>query len=420
MAVVNWLTKLFEGKKRNAAERRTYKEIDEQLVFAKSKHLSLGVEFELGLLDPQSLLPAQEGPGIVAEMASPRVKEEGLQHMVEVTSAIGDTVHETEAQLSGEIAKLIQACEKRGLLLTGTGRPPTIRVADTVSTGGDRRDRLTEERQILRTRFGALGMHVHLGMKDAEECVRYNNFFMHFLPHLIALSASSPFEERVNTGLASMRPTVAESMPISGTPYYFQDWQGYVQLCRALFRAGSIHKLKDLWWDQRPSPNYGTLEIRVCDQPATMAESMAIVAFIHLLAHWFDEHQSWIDEMPRPNVWRSRENKWRTMRYGLDANLVMNNQGDTTPICDDIRTWVGRVQPFIEKLNYGPYMNMLEAIMNRGNSAARQQRLWNATQSLESVARFNCEEFAAQTPLWDRLDALIDERGAGQEKRTQA
>ncbi len=411
MAVVKWLTNLFDAKKRNTNERRQFKEIDDQLVFAASKHLTLGVEFELGLLDHKTLLPANVGPDIVGTLASPYIKEEGLQHMVEVTSAIGETVGETESQIMQEIAKLSQACEKRELLLTGTGRPPTIKQADTVSTQNERYFRLTEERQILRTRFGALGMHIHLGMKDAEECVRYNNFFMHFLPHLIALSASSPFEEGVFTGLASMRPTVAESMPISGSPYYFQDWQGYVQLCRALFRAGSIHKLKDLWWDLRPSPNYGTLEIRVCDQPSTITEGMAIVAFVHLLAHWFDEHQSWIDEMPRPNVWRSRENKWRTMRYGLDARLVMNNQGDTTPLCDDIKSWASRVENITKKLGYEPHMKMLENILERGNSAKRQQRLWEATQSLEEVARFNCAEFAAQTPLWEKLEAITNALG---------
>ncbi len=406
MPVVQWLRKVFEGKKQASAERQLYKEIDKQLSFAASDPLSLGVEFELALINAETLLPVHEGPALVAEMASPRIKEEGLQHMIEVTSGIGQTAGDTEKQLRDEIEKLTQACQKRGFVLTGTGRPPTIKTGDTLGTNNDRSNRLAEERKILRDRFGALGMHMHLGMKTPEQCVLYNNFFMHFSPHLIALSASSPFEEGVFTGLASMRPAAAESMPIAGVPYYFQDWRDFTHLCRAMYRAGSIQKLKDLWWDQRPSPQYGTLEIRVCDQPATLAESMAILAFVHLLAHWFQEHQSWLDEMPRPNVWRLRENKWRAMRYGLDAKLVINNQGETRPLCDDIKIWLERLQPFIAGLDYGKYVDMLNGIMTRGNSAQRQQRLWKTSRSIEAVMKFNCDEFAAQMPLWDKLEEM--------------
>jgi glutamate---cysteine ligase / carboxylate-amine ligase len=110
---------------------------------------------------------------------------------------------------------------------------------------------------------------------------------------------SSPFEEGVDTGLASIRPTITESLPIAGMPYNFKNWQEYVNLCRAMYRAGSIERLKDLWWDVRSCPQYGTLEIRICDQPASMAEVLALVAFVHALAFWFQKNQSWLAEMPR-------------------------------------------------------------------------------------------------------------------------
>jgi carboxylate-amine ligase len=405
--VIKWLQRVFEGKKQATAEQALFKEIDKQLIFAPSDPLTLGVEFELGLLDAKTLLPANEASRLIAELASPQIKEEGLQHMVEVTSTIGKSVQEVDQQLKVQIVALAALCEKQGFVLTGTGRPPTVKAVDTISTKGERMNRLADERKIFNTRFDALGMHIHLGMRTADQCVRYNNFFMHFLPHLIALSASSPFEEGVYSGLASMRPSVAESMPISGLPYYFQNWQDYTHLCHALFRAGSIQRLKDLWWDLRPSPFYGTLEIRVCDQPATLAESMGIVAFVHALGLWFQEHQEWLDEMPRPNAWRLRENKWRAMRYGLDAQFVIDNQGETRPLCDDIRIWLERLAPFIERQNYKGYVAVIEAVINRGNSAKRQQLLWEMTQSLESVARFNCEEFAAQTPLWDKVEGVV-------------
>jgi carboxylate-amine ligase len=184
-------------------------------------------------------------------------------------------------------------------------------------------------------------------------------------------------------------------------------------MCRAIYRAGSIQNLKDLWWDFRPSPRYGTLEVRICDMPASLSEAMAITAFIHGVAMWFREHQTWLDEVPRPNLWRLRENKWRAMRYGLDASIVLNNGGETRPIRDDIEQWVDRILPFVEQCNCAGYMDILESIMRRGNSAERQQLLWNHTHDLKSVAQLNCDEFAAEHPLWERVEVYRkkDEKG---------
>ncbi len=393
-------------------ERRLYREVDLQLNFMPSDPLTIGVEFELALLDGRSLEPAHLSEKVVAEANSPQIKPELYEHMIEVTSAIGADAHQTEAQLRDELARLNPICKTHGLRLTGTGLPPTIRIRDIRRTHNGRYDRLYEERRALATRFSTLGMHIHLGMVHSEQCIRYHSFLMHFLPHLIALSASTPFEEGVDSGLATIRPCATESLPVAGMPYHFRDWQEYVNLCRAMYRAGSIESLKDLWWDLRPCPRLGTLEVRICDQPATLAEGIAIVAFVHSLAHWFQLHQSWLDEMPRPNTWRLRENKWRAMRYGLQARIVVNNRGETEPICDDIRLWLDRIAPISEKLGYGGYMDELERIMQWGNSTERQLRIWNETENLESIARFNCDEFDAQLPSWNKTAMHTSRIGA--------
>ncbi|HEU0118588.1 MAG TPA: YbdK family carboxylate-amine ligase [Alphaproteobacteria bacterium] len=414
MPVIPWLKNVFESGKKIADERKLYKKIDDQLVFQKSEPLTLGVEFELAVLDKISLRPAHIGIDIIEEIKVPGVKKEAFAHMVEVTTAIAKNVQEAEAQLTECIDKIEASCEKRGVMLTGTGRPPTIMLAEVQSTADKdaRYKRLVEERKVLNQRFGTLGMHIHIGMANAEECVRFHNFFMHFIPHLIALSSSSPFEDGVHTGLATIRPTIAESLPVAGMPYSFRNWQEYVGLVRAIYRAGSIQDMKDLWWDLRPAPRFGTLEIRVCDQPATMDEAMAIVSFVHCLALWFQENQDWLAEIPRPNSWRVRENKWRAMRYGLDAELVLNNQGETRPIRDDIHNWLERLMPHVEQRNYKRYIDMLEQMLEKGNSTARQDKLWGATHDIPTMARFNCEEFSAGTPQWDRVEKAVSEKKA--------
>ncbi|MGE3624228.1 MAG: YbdK family carboxylate-amine ligase, partial [Bdellovibrionales bacterium] len=325
MSVIHWVKNVFENKKKASAQAQSVKEIDQQLVFAKSQPLTLGVEFELALMDKGTLKPVNKGAEIIAEANMPGFHKELLKHMVEITTGICRNVHDVEEEMTRNIRLAVDLADKRGLLVTGTGRPPTIKLAECERVDDPRYAYLQEGRKVFNQRFAQLGTHVHIGMETPEKCIRFHNFYMHFLPHFIALAASSPFEDGVETGLASIRPTIAESLPIAGMPYSFKTWHEYVSMCQTMYRAGSIRNLKDLWWDLRPSPRYGTLEIRVCDQFSNLDEALAVVAFVHALGMWFEHNKSWLDEMPRPSTWRLRENKWRAMRYGVDANLVVNS-----------------------------------------------------------------------------------------------
>jgi len=407
MSVVHWLKGVFDNKKHHVATpAKELREINEQLSFMKSEPLTLGVEFELALIDKTTLKPANVGEEIIAEAKDPNFHKELLKHMVELTTGVCRNVQDVEEQMGRNIRILLELADKRGLLVTGTGRPPTIKLNDTQRNDDPRYAYLQEGRKILNHRFAALGTHVHIGMESPEKCIRYHNFYMHFLPHFIALAAGSPFEDGIETGLASVRPTIAESLPIAGMPYNFRTWQEYVNMCQTMYRAGSIRNLKDLWWDLRPSPKYGTLEIRIFDQLSNLAEATAIVAFVHALGFWFEHNQSWLDEMPRPSTWRLRENKWRAMRYGLDAKLVTNNAGDTTPVVEDVKKWLERIQPQYTQLGYQAYQDTLLGMLANGNSAKRQQMVWSTTGSLEDVARFNCRELQNGKPLWQFLDKV--------------
>jgi carboxylate-amine ligase len=419
VSVIHWLKDVFESKKKASAEAQELREINEQLVFVKSEPLTLGVEFELALMDKATLKPAHQGPAIVDEINQPVFHKEGLQHMVEVTTQVCHTAQDVENQMGGNIRTILGLADKKNLLVTGTGRPPTIKLPETRRVEDPRYKYHYESRKILSHRFGTLGTHIHLGMESAEKCIRYHNFYMHFLPHLIALAASSPFEDGIDTGLASIRPTIAESLPTAGMPYSFHTWQEYVSLVQAVFRAQSIRNVKDLWWDLRPCPRYGTLEIRVCDQFSNLGEALAVVAFVHALGLWFEHNQSWLEEMPRPSTWRLRENKWRAMRYGLDAKLVCNSTGDTVPIVDDIKRWLGRIQPQYAKMKYQPYQNTLLDMLAYGNSARRQQDVWAATGSLDEIARFNCRELQHGKPLWQYIETLKGEKKAEEKPKAE-
>jgi carboxylate-amine ligase len=245
------------------------------------------------------------------------------------------------------------------------------------------------------------GLHVHIGMKSGEDAIRFNNFFLNFAPHLLALSASSPFWQGDDTGLASCRPTTYESLPTAGHPYHVKNWNEFEYLYETLKKCHAINSMRDLWWDIRPSPGYGTLEIRVCDGLATLAGTLGVVAFIHLLANWFNDNGDWLSRVPTSPLWFARENKWRAIRHGLNADLIIDLEGKTRPISEDILQWFEKLAPYEEKLGYKKYIDLLREIIIKGNSSERQKKVYAKTDSLKEVVKFNIEEFQKREPIWD-------------------
>ena len=376
--------------------------IGQQLVFNKSTPLTLGIECEFALVNAHTYEPANIADLLVTALGHDNVHKEIFQHMIEITTGVCLSAHQVESELyllKEKIDKLLPSFDAE---MIGSGTLPKLEIDKCSRTKSERYQELKERRQIIFDRFATHGMHVHIGMKDAQSCIRYHNFYMHLLPCLLALSANSPFENGVDTGFASIRPTITESMPIAGVPYQFKTWQEYKDLCRSLARANSISNIKDLWWDIRACPRYGTLEIRICDQPSTLYETMAIVAFIHCLGHWFQDNEDWLDEMPRPSNWRTRDNKWRAMRHGLDAELIVDNRGQTKPIKAIISAWLDRLAPYYKTLEYDNYLLQIKTILENGNGACRQRLTFSRTQNLSDVYTTHITELKNNTPLWDK------------------
>jgi carboxylate-amine ligase len=153
--------------------------------------------------------------------------------------------------------------------------------------------------------------------------------------------------------------------------------------------------------DLRPSPQYGTLELRFCDEPATLYETMAIAAFIQLLAHWFRDHEEeWAKSFTYLQRWIFRENKWRAIRYGLDADVVPTRRGSPKHMRDDIQEWVLKLEPYARALNCTEYLSRITEIATKGNSSQRQTRVFQATNDLDAVIRHNVAEFDQGKPSW--------------------
>jgi carboxylate-amine ligase len=376
---------------------------EQEISFNSNGVLTLGVEVELQIIDSKSYNLCPRATDVLnATSHLEKIKKELHLSAIEVNTDICATAQEVEADLHKTLESLQLAAKDLGILFSTTGSHPFSKFSDWVVSPTTRYQELIARNQWLTRRMSIYGLHVHIGMASGEECIRFNNFFMYFLPHLLALSSSSPFWQGIDTGLASCRPTTYEALPTAGQPYHVRTWQDFEHLYKSLKLCGSIKSIKDLWWDLRPSPGFGTLEIRVCDGTATLAETLALVALIHTLAHWFADNGSWLESVACPPYWLSRENKWRAIRYGLDAELVINTEGKTKLMREDLLEWFERLYPYIKKLNYTSYFRTLGMIMNFGTSSERQRKILAQSHCFQDIVKHNVNEFLLMTPQYKR------------------
>lgn len=367
-----------------------------------STALTLGVEQECQVLDNATLLLTPRAAEILRASNSPKLTYEMFQSTVEVVTGVCADVHEVRDDFNASINQLKSTTHQLGLCLASTGTHPQADYRDRLITESPRYHELMDRNQWLIRRMAVYGMHVHLGMKNGDDCIQFNNFFLHFMPHLIALSASSPFWQKMDTGLICCRPTMYEALPTAGIPYMVKNWSHFEKLLSFLQRSDAIRSLRDLWWDLRPSPKLGTLEIRICDGLATTKELFGVVSFVHALAHWFNDHrQEWSETRAPLKQWIFRENKWRAIRYGLDASVIVTRTGKTRVLRTDIAQWLDTLSPYIEKLAYQPFIQVINEILTNGNSAQRQRNVFSATHDLSAVAAHNAKEFTVGEPLWN-------------------
>ncbi|HEX6226429.1 MAG TPA: YbdK family carboxylate-amine ligase [Chryseolinea sp.] len=363
--------------------------------------LTLGVELELQVLDADSLLLTPRAAEIIELCGSKHIVPEFFQSTVEIVSRVCQNAADVEVDLKSSIDMVQAKSSSLNLKLASTGTHPLADYRERLVTPSKRYHDLIDRNQWLIRRMAVYGMHVHLGMKSGDACIRYNYFFIHFLPHILALSGSSPFWQGMYTGLSSCRPTTYEALPTAGMPYLVKNWPEFQKLYSFLLKSKAINSMKDLWWDLRPSPQHGTLELRFCDEPATLKEAVGIVAFIHALAFWFRDHEEeWNHSHTPLKHWIFRENKWRAIRYGLHAQIVVARNGKTKLLYKDIQEWIKKVEPYSRELKYGAYLGVLKEVIEKGNSSERQYKIFEATHDLKEVIRKNVQEFESREPGW--------------------
>ncbi len=359
---------------------------------------TIGVEMELQLVD-------QEGGGLVnvcdailGEIPAgwgSCFKPELFQSNLEVNTGICATVAEAEQDLVEKLLLLHHLCGHHGVGLVSAGTHPFSLSADQQVTDNPRYRRLIDVLQRPARRMNIFGLHVHIGVGSGEIALGVVNRLVRYLPHLLALSASSPFWEGEDTGLASMRVKVFESLSTAGLPFYFGSWREFESIIDQLRRSHTIDTIRDVWWDIRPHPDFGTVEMRVCDPPSSLTEVLALVALVQcLVARAARQHIEGEPEV-KPHAAIARENKWRAARYGLECEIIRADTLENVPARELIAEEVAALAPMAETLGCTPYLAHVEEILRAGSSSASQRRIFEENGDLHAVVATLAQRFAA-------------------------
>jgi carboxylate-amine ligase len=374
---------------------------DEQIrsardAYENGRDFTLAVEEEFAILDPQSLELANRFEEFKAAAPGTPLEDhlvgELIASEVEVRTGRCESFADAAALMGERRAQLHELATTIGVSLASTGTHPWSRWQDQRIIDTPHYRRNDEILQYVVWRNNTFGLHVHVGIQGADRAVAVCNLLRNFLPELLALSASSPFVEGVNSGLHSARTEVFTRMfPRCGVPDAYDGWDGFERYVRFLYETKSIDEHTQLWWSVRPHLAYPTVEIRICDAQPDLAEAQSLAAVIYTLAarlaRAHDDGEP-IALLPHRLI---EENMWRAIRYGLSGELIDLPTRDVRPARAHLERLLEWIQPAAEELGTGPFLTIPVA-----NAAERQRARHAQGGTLEEIYS---EQVAAGEPV---------------------
>jgi carboxylate-amine ligase len=374
-----------------------------QIPFESSARSSLGVEWELQLVDRETRQLRSGSNEILAELSPdgehPKAKHELLQSCVEVITGVCSTVEEATADLAATVEEVRGAADARGLGLMCSGTHPTTDWGTQEISPSERYQKLVDDMQWLARQLQIFGVHVHVGVRSPDKVIPIVNALTAYVPHLLAVSASSPYWIGTDTGLASARSKVFEQLPTAGLPYQLSGWPQFESYMETLISTHTIASIKEVWWDIRPHPVYGTVEMRVCDGLPTLHEVGMVAAISQCLVDTFDREIDRGYTLPVPKGWVVRENKWRAARHGLDAEIIVGEEDRTVPVREALAELVQELGPAAARLGCEEELGRVLGVLETGASYQRQRAAAAAAGGdLTAVVDSLLQEFADDRP----------------------
>lgn len=358
-----------------------------------SARFTLGIEEEFQLVERETgeLCSCFQ---TILDKSSPDLEEnlkpEMLQSTVELISDVCPDIAAARKELNSRRARLLHLVETEDKGLISAGTHPTARWQDQERTENERYEEMEKEYQDLGRSLLIFGMHVHVGVEDKEQAILLMNQLRTWLPHLLALSSNSPFWAGRDTGIKSYRSVVWKRFPRSGMPDIIASWRDFEYYVKTLVDLQCIDNGKKIWWDIRPHPFFDTVEFRIFDMPATMEDTLALTALCQALVAklaWLHKRGMTMHVLPRYLI---EENKWRAMRYGLDAELVDFMRNRRVRMRDAISELLDFVDDVLDDLGSRREIHYLRMLLDdpRGTGADRQVAVYRQTGSVDAVTRY--------------------------------
>jgi carboxylate-amine ligase len=374
----------------------------------KEPPLTIGVEEEYLLIDPATRDLATDPPAsIMAEcqrLLEGHANPEFLRSQIEVETPVCSSVQQARAELARLRATVAEVTGRHGLAPIAASTHPFAEWAEQRHTDKERYNVLARDMQTTARRLLICGLHVHVGIEDDELRIDLLNQVSYFLPHLLALSTSSPFWRGHNTGLMSYRISVFDELPRTGLPEKFESWGEYARHLDVMVGAGLVEDATKLWWDVRPSARFPTLEMRIADICSRLDDTICIAALyvcvLSMLYRLRRSNQRW-------RIYSNlllNENRWRAQRYGFNEGLVDFGIGRVVAYADLLEEVIELVHEDAERLDCVAEVEHARNILERGTSAHRQLQIYNEVsggdesrrmEALQAVVDWLITEFTA-------------------------
>ena len=368
--------------------------------FHRNERPTIGVELELGFVDAKTMALTSAYGLLNARLTAEghqtedggNFKPELMQCVLEINTDVCQTVGEAERDLRGKIAIVEAACDALDLRLWWGATHPFSSWLDQRITPDDRYLQLVNLLQEMARRLVTFGLHVHVGVDSGDKAVMICDRIMRHLPTLLALSVSSPFWEGRKTGLHSHRSKVMEGLPTAGLPTVMRNWSEYVWLVNHMVDTGFINTVREIWWDVRPHHSFGTVEVRVCDMPGNLQDTLALAAMIQCLVKSLSDEIDNGTYQHDSHPMMVQQNKWRAARFGNQARLVDTITYQSAPVGETVERLVETLQRTATDLYCENYLADCVRLARAPSAAQRQLDLMAQGNEPREVVRRLVEE----------------------------
>ena len=365
-----------------------------QIIFNPSEAPTLGIELELQLVDPVSCDLTSAAEELLAQIGhhpmADRIKPEITRSMIELNSSVHADPMALQTEMRQMRDVLGQAADAIGVSVCGGGAHPFMRWQERDISESPRFQYLAEMYGYLARQFTVFGQHIHIGVKTGDEAIALTRRLSPYVPHLIALSASSPYSEGVDTLFACSRLNAVNSFPLSGhMPADIKDWYGFEAHVLQLYEFGLAESIKDLYWDIRPKPDFGTVELRVCDTPLTVERACQLAAFVQALSVMVMRERE-----PGQGIWLPyRSNAFQACRFGVQGNYV-TPAGERQRLVDHLRMTFTRLMPIARELGTDAMLTALhDETFTQGTDARWMRNQFHRMRSLPQLVQNMTQAF---------------------------